>query len=453
MSDFIIKKGLDIPIGGRAEKVMVEAPYPSSVALYPDEFHFSRTKLLVKEGDTVYCGSPLFYFKHSPDTVYVSPDSGKVKNICLGEKRKVLAVVVEPDKQKTSVNFGAKSFSQIKSIERDDIISYLQKSGFMMFLRERPFGRVPDGSKVPKAIFINAMNTDPNAPDAEFVLRERTEDIEAGIGILHKLTKGNIHLCFNPEAKNFWSSFDNVKKHTFEGPHPSGLVSTHIAFIDPINKGEAVWYLSAVHLASLGACLRTGCFQGQSVVVLTGPGIKPEARKYYRTILGASAKELIAKNLTASGMRIISGSVLTGRQVGIDGHMAFYEASLSALAEGRGREFLGWAMPGLDKYSAASRAFLSNIFCRKDVLFDTKKLGSKRAIVWTDVYDSVMPLDIYTNFLLKAILAGDIEEAENLGLLEVAPEDFALATFLCPSKIEVSGIVQQGLEMAERENI
>ena len=454
MTDFKIKKGLDIPLEGRADTDMVDVPYPKLVALYPSEFHINRPKFFVKEGAAVRAGTPLFYFKHAPDVKYVSPVSGTLSKIHYGEQRKVLAVEIMTDEKKECESFGPKTSADLQKMNREDVVRFLKDSGLLMFLRERPFDRVPTCARLPKSIFVNTMNTEPNAADQGWVLKDSLGDLQLGVDLLKKLTDGKIHVCIsanNPNSKVF-SSLKNVENHTFSGPHPAGLVSTHIHRVDPINKGECVWYLKAMHLANLGKSLRLGYFCAQWVVALCGTGVKDGERKYYRTYLGAKAGDIVKKRIREGHQRVISGTVLSGRNIGLDGFLNFYETTISVIHEGNYREFMGWALPGIQQYSASSRVFLSSIISKsKRFDLNTNKHGGHRTIVWTDVYDNVVPLDIYTNFLVKAILAGDIEEAEQLGILEVAPEDFALATFICPSKTEVSDIIREGLETIEKE--
>lgn len=450
MAHVKIKKGLDLKVAGKASKNVAKATVPETVAIHPVEFHSVKPKLLRKADDQVKGGEPLFFDKKNPSVKFVSPVSGTITAINYGERRCILSIEIKPDWDGPFVEFGSKSKADIDKMSREDVVSLLQESGNFCYIRQRPFDGIPDAKRAPKSIFINGMNTAPNAGDPSFILEGKGDELQLGITILKKLTEGKINLCIPSKGQGgIFQNLGGVEKHTFSGPHPSGLVGTHIHFIDPIKKGDTVWYLDAVHVAAIGAFLKTGTFNNDKVVCVSGTGVK--SPQYYKTKVGASLKSLFGDDLQTEEQRIISGTVLFGDKVSVDDHLRFYASNVQVIAEGRKRRFFGWAMPGFTLFSACSRAFASSVIPRKEWKFDTNQKGGVRSIVWTDVYDEVNPLDIYTNFLVKAILADEIEDTEKLGILEVSDEDFALATFVCPSKVDISSIIRKGLDTLEKE--
>lgn len=449
MANFKIKKGLDLSICGEAQKAFENSKTPEIIALNPTEFFAVKPKLLVKVDDSVKGGQPLFFDKNNLSVMFVSPVPGIITNIKYGERRSIQSILIKPDWDGDFVEFGEKTESNINALSRNDAISLLKKSGNFVYIRQRPFDKIPDSERIPKSIFINGMNSAPNAGDPAFILKGREKDIQYGISILKKLTDGKIHLCYDSASNDIFKTLSDIEQHTFSGPHPAGLTGTHIHFIDPIAKGETIWYLDAVHVAAIGAFLKTGTFYNKKTICLSGEGCKN--RKYYRTYAGASIESLVRNNLESEEQRIVSGTAIFGDKINRDDYLNFYRSDLQIIPEGRQRHLLGWLMPGLNMFSASSRSFISSILPKKLLHFNTNVKGGKRTIVWTDVYDQVMPLDIYTNFLVKAIIAEDIYEFEALGILEVSDEDFALATYLCPSKIDISLIIRKGLDIIEKE--
>ncbi|MBU2591379.1 MAG: Na(+)-translocating NADH-quinone reductase subunit A [Nitrospinota bacterium] len=448
MTTISIKKGYDLKVAGSAAREVVSAKHPTTIAIHPVEFRGIKPKLLVQEGDKVRGGSPLFSDKVNPAVRFVAPHSGVISSINYGERRRLDSIIITPDSSNDPIDFGAKDINAIQSMSRAEAVTYLQDSGAFTYLRQRPFNSIPDSGRPPKSIFINAMNSAPNSLDQEFVLEGRENELQLGIYLIKKLTEGKVHLC-HTEGSKLFTSLSGVEKHAFTGPHPSGLVGTHIHFIDPINKGDIVWYISAMHLAAIGSLLKTGHFDPETVVAMSGEGLKN--RKYVKTIIGADLKGLIGDGLEKEEQRIVSGTVLYGTAVDLSGHILYYNNDLQVIPEGRKRRFLGWMMPGLDQFSVTARVFLSSLIPSGPINYTTNINGGHRALVWTDVYDNFTPLGIYTNFLLRSVLAENLEEMEQLGIFEVAEEDFALATYVCPSKIDVSAIIGKGLATIEKE--
>ncbi len=448
MTTINIKKGCDLRVAGAAAKEIVSAKHPATIAIHPAEFRGIKPKLLVKEGDKVRGGSPIFSDKSRPTINFISPHSGVVSSINYGERRRLDSIIITPDSTNDPIDFGARDINSIQSMSRDEIVAYLLESGAFTYLRQRPFNSIPNPSRLPKSIFINAMNSAPNSLDQEFALEGKDKELQLGINLIKKLTEGKVHLC-HAEGSRLFTSLSGIERHAFSGPHPSGLVGTHIHFIDPIAKGDTVWYINAIHLAAIGALLKTGYFNPETVVAMSGEGLKN--RRYVKTIIGADLKGLIGEGLEKGEQRIISGTVLYGTAVDLSGHLLYYDNNIQVIPEGRKRRFLGWVMPGLDQFSVTAKAFLSSLLPSKAVSYTTNLNGGHRALIWTDVYDDFTPLGIYTNFLLRSVLADDLEEMEGLGILEVAEEDFALATYVCPSKIDISSIIGKGLATIEKE--
>jgi Na+-transporting NADH:ubiquinone oxidoreductase subunit A len=348
------------------------------------------------------------------------------------------------------VDHGIHTSDSIGSLSRESALSYLKESGVFTYIRQRPFDKIPLSDRYPKSIFINGMNSSPNAGDISFMVRDKSSELQLGIEILKRLTDGKIHLCYSGSgSSDVFRDLEGVEHHRFIGPHPSGLVSTHIHFIDPIIKGDIVWYLDATHLASIGSLLKTGRYSSRKVLCVSGTGLSGGG--YFETYQGAAVSSVLDGLLLSGEHRIINGTVLYGTRIDIGGHIGFYESNIQVIPEGRRRRFMGWAMPGFSMFSGSSRAFVSSLFFVKEWSFNTNLNGGRRSIVWTDVYDDVMPLGILTNFLVKAILCEEIEEVESLGIYEVSEEDFALATYLCPSKTDISSIIRRGLDTLEKE--
>lgn len=452
MSKTTIRKGLDLPIDGQAALEIANPTSLSSIGINPIEFKSVKPKLLVTEGQTVKGGSPVFFDKKRPYIKIVSPVPGTISKINWGPRRTINSIEITPDLSGEYETFEKMTSESIDKLDRNEALSLLQGSGTFAFLRQRPFDIIPNIDHIPKAIFINAMNTAPNAGNPGFSLAfdDTKECLELGVKILQKLTSGKIHLSHhNDEHAKIFTDIYGVEKHSFEGPHPAGLTSTHIHFIDPINKGEVVWHIDATRLYNLGSFLKNGNFDSRQIVCTSGTGLKD--KKYFHSYIGAKIGDIVNSGFTHDDVRIIDGTVLYGDQKEQNSYLSFYSQNIQVIKEGRAKRFLGWMMPGTDLYSASSKVFLSAIAPKKAWDFNTNLNGGHRAIVWTDVYDKVMPLDIYTNFLIKAVMAEDIEEAEKLGILEVAPEDFALATYICPSKTDLCSIINSGLELIEQE--
>jgi Na+-transporting NADH:ubiquinone oxidoreductase subunit A len=442
-----IRRGLDIRLKGEPEKVLTQTDPPKVVAVKPTDFHGLTPKVLVKPGDQVLAGQPLFTDKYNERIMYCSPVSGEIADVVRGEKRRVLEVRVLADSQTRYIDHGAGDPS---TMNRETILQKLLKSGAWPLIKQRPFDVVADPAQDPRDIFISCFDSNPLGPDLDFVIRNQGEDFQTGLNALAKLTRGKVHLGVSDktQAREFLDA-KGVLRHTFDGPHPAGLVGVQIHHVAPINKGEVIWVLGVQDVLAIGRLFRTGKFDLSRIVAVSGSRAKNP--KYFRTIAGAPVKDIVGQ--AGNDVRIVSGNVLTGDRVGNDGYLGFYHTQITLLPEGDEPKFFlteGWASPGFDKFSA-SRSYPAWLMPGKKFDMDTNQNGEERAFVMSGQYEGVFPFDIYPVHLIKAILVNDIDAMERLGLYEVAPEDFALCEFVCTSKINSQNIVRTGLDILKKE--
>ncbi len=442
-----LKRGLDIPLKGMAARVLVEAEPSGSYALKPPDIKGLVPKLVVKPGQTVKAGSPLFYDKTFPDIVFTSPVSGTVLGVNRGERRRILEVTVSPDAAMEYESFGK---ADPLSLSRDEVIGRLLKSGTWPLIRQRPYALTAQPTVRPKAIFISAFDTAPLAPDLDFIMDGEEHNFQTGLNALKMLTDGQLHLSLHATKTQHpvFNRVTGVEKHLFTGPHPAGNVGIQIHHIDPINKGDKVWYINAQDVLIIGRLFNEGRYDCSRIVALTGSEVKMP--RYYKTRLGASVHEMVRDNVMPGQLRYISGNVLTGTTISSIGYIGYYDSQVTVIPEGKHHEFLGWAKPGLGKFSH-SRSFFSWLFPSQTYRLDTNLQGGERAFVLTGQYERVLPMDIYPVHLLKAILDDDVDRMEQLGIYEVIEEDLALCEFVCTSKIEVQAIVRRGIELMIKE--
>lgn len=442
-----LKKGLDIKIAGGAEKTLTPLPDSLYYGVKPVDFPGLTPKLNVKPGDKVMAGSPLFHDKLHPEVLFTSPVSGTVLQVSRGDRRKLLEVVVEKSGDQF-VSFGK---SDPSVLTRDQIKEALLKSGLWPAIRQRPYHIIANHNAVPKAIFISGFDTSPLAPDYGFVMDNSSPaSFNSGLLALKKLTDGKVNLILNGKGENseVLKKAAGVEISHFSGPHPAGNVGIQIHHLNPVNKGELVWYVNLQDVLAIGRLFDEGNYNCERIIALTGSDVlKPQ---YYKVKSGASVTPLIKDSLKEGKHRFISGNVLTGAAIAEDGYLGYYDSQITVIPEGDYFEFFGWAAPGLDKFSFY-KTFASKLFPRKKYNLDTNLHGGERAFVMTGQYEQVLPMDIYPMQLLKAILAEDIEMMENLGIYEIAEEDFALCEYICPSKIEIQSIVRKGLDLMVRE--
>ncbi len=442
-----LKRGLDIRLQGEAEKKIGRASEPGSFALKPPDLHALVPKLAVHEGDEVKAGSPLFFDKYRPDILFTSPVSGQVKTIFRGERRRILEVVVTPDGKEDHLTFRK---GDPLSMKREEILEELLKSGVWPFIRQRPFDHVADPEDTPKAVFISLFDTSPLAPDYAFILKGQEKVFQTGINALSMLSGGKVHLGVHPERSDsaFVSALQNVETHYFKGPHPAGNVGVQIHHTDPINKGEVVWVVNPQDVLIIGRLFEEGVYDPHRIVALAGSEVKEP--QYYRTRVGASIAPLVEDNVKEGDLRFISGNVLTGTKIVRTGYLGFYDSLVTVIPEGHYSEFFGWLMPGFGKFSF-SRSFFSWLTPKKKYRLDTNLHGGHRALVFSGLYERVMPMDILVMQLLKATIIGDIDQMENLGIYEVVEEDIALCEVIDPSKTEMQSILRNGINVLIKE--
>ena len=442
-NQLVLKKGLDIPVKGAAAQKVVKTVKPGVVAVKPTDFKGFLPRLLVKEGDRVLAGSPVLADKQNPQILVTSPVSGTVKGIVRGDKRKLLAVLVDADASQEYVDFGTKV-----PADADAVKELLLKTGLWGALIQRPYGVQADPALRPKAIFISSFSTAPLAADTEFTLGDRFADIQAGVNALAKLTDGGVHFSVN---KAVWNSspfhkVENAIVHSVSGKHPAGNVGVQISHIAPIQKGETVWTMPVLFVAALGHVINTGKLDLTRKVAVTGPVAADPA--YVVALPGTPVKEIT--DIPADA-RVIGGDVLTGENLGADGCLGFFQDQITLLHEGTEREWFGWAKPFRPKVHSSSWCYFSWLTPKKKYDMDTNLHGGPRAFVETKCFEDVTPMEIFPIYLIKACLAGDIEKMEKFGIYEVLPEDLALCDYVDPSKNDIQAIIQQGIDLMIKE--
>ncbi len=444
-----IKRGLDLPIGGVPDQSAVQNGKPvQTVALLGEDYVGMRPTIVAQVGDRVKLGDVLFTDKKMAGVQYTSPGSGEVIAIHRGAKRAFLSMVIRLDGS-DEVAFEPHPEDAIGNLGREAVKKQLLASGQWTALRARPFGAVADPLGAARSIFVNAMDTNPLAPDMARVLAGQEKNFALGLEIVSKLTDGTIFVCRAPELDLPDISDRRVQVEEFSGPHPAGLVGTHIHFLDPVHRNKTVWHIGLQDVIAWGYLFATGRIMTERVVSLGGPTVKHP--KLIRTRIGASLMDLTERELEDVENRIISGSVLSGRKA--DETRAFlgrYHQQITALEEGNKRAFLGWLTPGLEFFTIKNLA-LSKLFFGQRLKLTTSTNGSPRALVPHGNYDDVMPLDILPNFLIRALVTRDLDDAENLGILELEEEDLALCTFSCSSKMDFGPILRENLTAIEKE--
>lgn len=444
-----IRKGLDIKLVGEADKVKTNVDFAGEYAIKPTDFHGLVPKLHVKAGDKVQAGSILFHDKYNENIMFRSPIAGEVTEILRGAKRRILEVRIKSDAENSYESIGTID----GSADREAIINYLTNGGLWPLIKMRPVDVIANPSETPKAIFISAFDSSPLAPDYDFVLHGEQENFQRGLDLLGKLTTGKVHLTLNGKS-NADATFTNAKGvqiNKIYGKHPAGNVGTQIHKIEPINKGEIVWTINPQDVAIIGKCAISGNFDLSKVIAVTGSKIKNP--KYVKAIVGAKVSNILGDNYDAESVRVISGNVLTGDNVGDKGYLGYYHSQVTAIPEGDEPKFMltkGWLSPGFGRFSN-SRAYLSWLMPNKKYDLDTNLNGEERAFVVTGEMDKVFPFDIYPMQLVKSIMYNDIDLMEKLGIYEVAPEDFALCEFVCTSKINIQETVREGLDVIQKE--
>ncbi|MBT2161906.1 Na(+)-translocating NADH-quinone reductase subunit A [Zobellia barbeyronii] len=445
--DIRIKKGLNIKLVGAAEQTTSKAVLSNVYAIGLSDFHGVTPKMLVKQGAEVKAGEPLFYNKNKESMLFVSPVSGELVEIVRGARRRILSLKILADKEQAAV---VHDLLNVESASKEEVKAYLLKGGCWPFIKQRPYDIVADPDVNPKAIFVSGYVTAPLAADLNYVLQGKEKELQAAITALDKLTPGKVHVSVGKSDNSPLAGLKGVELHKVSGPHPAGLVGTQINRINPINKGETVWTVTPQDLVIIGELLLTGKFNAERTVALVGSSVK--APKYYTTKIGTEISTfLYASGVEGDNFRVINGDVLTGSKSAPDGHLGYYNNTVTAIPEGDDYELFGWNKPVFNKISATRALTFSWMQPNKKYDLTTNTNGEHRAFVVTGMYEKVFPLDIFPMQLLKACMIKDLDEMEQLGLYEVAPEDFSLTEFVCVSKQPHQQIIREGLDLLHKE--
>ncbi len=442
-----IRKGADIKLKGKANNVLFSDVNSETYALKPTDFHGIIPRLSVKIGDEVKAGSVLFKDKKNEALVFCSPVSGEIVDIIRGDRRALLEIKILADKEIKYLDCGK---ADIQKLSKEQVIEKLMNSGLWPYIMQRPFSVIADPTKDCKSFFVSGFDSSPLAPDYGYALEKDQAYLQTGFDVIRKLTDGKVYLGLDADKNNptFLENIQNVEKHYFSGKHPKGNVGVQIHHIDPINKGEQVWYTDIWNLVYIGKLFSEGIYDVKKRIAVTGSELNETG--YAEVISGCSIKNIVQNRLSNTNVRIISGNVLTGDKIPSDGYLGFYHNQLTVIPESTEPEFFGWAIPNPNKLSF-SRALLSWLTPNKEYRLNTALNGEERAFVVTGEMEKFLPMDIYPMQLLKSILVKDIERMENLGIYEIAPEDFALCEFANTSKIDIQKLVREGLDLIKEE--
>ena len=445
MAHINIRKGHNIRISGSPENEYFSRPKSKTVSIQPNNFRYVKPKLLVKVGDKVDIGSPIFFDKVQPDIKWASPGGGEIKEIILGDRRSVENIIIELNEEEKSVLHTPVKYQEISSLGKAKVTDQIMEANLWPMIRQRPFNKIADPNDTPMAIFVSGFNSAPLTVNLDFALRYKQSVFQAGLNVLNQLSNGNVHLTFEVDTNcETLTAARNVNLHTVNGPHPSGNVGIQIHHINPWKPNEVIWVINAQHVLTIGDLFLKGIYDPSIVATVAGPGVKNPAHIQTRT--GASIETFLLDNLNSDDNRIISGDVLTGQETNLNGFLGYYDTTISVVPNSNEREFLGLLKPGNEqsRYSVTN-AFISQN--KSNFNFTTQQSGSLRPMVPINAWENMLPMDIYPNALYRSILAEDFEEMEGLGLLECDEEDFALCSFVCPSKIDVGSVIRHGLNL------
>jgi len=441
-----LTKGLDLPLEGMAAEELKSVSRPDVFSICPDHYAGIKPKLAVKEGDVVKAGEPLFHDKTVEEMNFASPVSGKILNINRGERRKILSVTIQADAQIEYAKY------DVKVETGDDVKALLLKAGIWSLIGQRPYDCIADPKKAPKAIWISSFDSAPLAPNYEFILKGQESLLQAAVNALALIAPVHIGVKFGAPATD-WRLLKNCTLHEFYGPHPAGNAGVQINHVMPVNKGEAVYVIKPQDLLIIGRLMVKGIVDMSRLVALTGPLAVEKA--YYKMLPGMPVSAILKSNiLGGEAVRLIEGNVLSGHQVEMDETIEPQCDQLTVIPEGtEARDFMGWIMPRFTNFSA-NNAVMGKWMAKlgmKHFDFDARLLGGRRAIITSGEYDKVFPMDIYPEYLIKAMIAGNLDRMEALGAYEVAPEDFALCEYVCTSKMPLQAIVRQALDNMKQE--
>lgn len=448
-----IKKGLNISLKGEALPEVQSVAYTENYALCPADYHGLIPKVLVKEGDQVLAGTPLMIDKNLPEIHFVSPLSGVVSAVRRGEKRRLLSIEIRSDRKNAALTY---PLSNPLDMDGDKVKTALLEAGIWPYIKRRPYDIIANPRQQARDIFVSGFDTAPLAPDYAFILKGQGQDFQTGLNALTKLTTGKVHLSIpNNTISSELKNAQNVEIHYFDGPHPAGNVGVQINHIQPLNRGEVVWTINALDVLFIGRLFNQGRVDFSRLIALTGSEVYEP--RYYRCIVGIQLSALLRGNVYKEiPLRYISGNPLTGSRKEMDGYLGAYDSQVTVLHEGCDvHEFAGWVMPRLNMFSLSNTYFsrLVQTLCPKTKFeADTRILGGERALIMSGEYEKVFPMDIMPEHLLRACITKDLEKMEELGIYEVAPEDFALCEYICTSKIEVQKQVRAALDLLKAEN-
>ena len=440
-------KGLDIQLAGKASEKKTKLGVVSDYALVPDDFTGIVPKVVVKEGDHVLAGDPLFVNKNFPEVRFASPVSGIVEAVVRGDRRKVLCVTVKADDSQEYRDFGSKN---VDSLDGNGVRSLLLEAGLFGYINQLPYAVSTTPDTTPKAIFVSAFRDMPLAGDFDFEVKGQETDFQTGITALSKIAQVNVGIS----SKSQNETLRNLKDATvtaWQGPCPAANVGVHVNHLCPVNKGEVVWTVDPVAVIFIGRLLNTGKVDLRRTIAVAGSEVvEPH---YVDALVGTPLKAILEGNVRDGAVRIINGNPLTGRKDSLDGYLGAHTSEVTVIPEGDDAdEMLGWIMPRLGHFSA-NRSYFSWLLGKRDYNLDARVKGGKRNMIMSGEYDKVLPMDIYGEYLIKAIIAGDIDKQEQLGIYEVAPEDFAVAEFVDSSKLELQSLVRKGLDTLRKENM
>ena len=441
-----LRKGLDINLKGKAAAEVVAVKEPGFYALVPDDFTGVTPKVVVKEQEYVMAGGPLFIDKNHPEVKFVSPVSGVVTSVERGARRKVMNIVVEAAVEQDYEEFGKQDVARMNA---DRVKELLLQSGMFAFIKQRPYDVIADPAVAPRAIFVSAFDSNPLAPEFEFALKGEEANFQTGLDALAKIAKTYLGISVKQKSAALTQA-KNVTITAFDGPNPAGNVGVQINRVAPVVKGETVWTIDPQAVIFIGRLMNTGRVDMTRTVAVTGSEVLKPA--YTKLRVGALLTSVFAGNVTKDKeLRYISGNVLTGKQVSPNGFLGAFHSQVSVIPEGNDiHEMLGWIMPRFNQFSV-NHSYFSWLLGKKEYTIDARIKGGERHMIMSGEYDKVFPMDILPEFLIKAIIAGDIDRMEALGIYEVAPEDFALCEFVDSSKLELQRIVRAGLDMLRAE--
>ena len=444
-----LRKGLDIRLQGKSEETKLQLKSNGHYALVPDDFMGVTPKVVVREGDMVKAGDALFVNKLYPEVKFASPVSGRVTAVERGERRKVLCVKVDADAEQSYVDFGKR---EVEKMDGKAVVDALLEAGLFGYIDQLPYAISTNPSVMPKAVFVSALRDKPLACDFDYEVQGQEQDFVSGLKALAKIAKTYVGVGKTSNLKPQISNLENVECHIFDGPCPAGNVGVQVNHLDPVNKGEVVWTIGdPTVVLFIGRLLNSGKVNLMRTVALCGSEVKKPC--HVDMLVGEELSTLVSNSYESDHhVRIINGNVLTGRPTTKDGFLGAHTSEITIIPEGDDvDEFAGWIMPRFKQFST-SRSYFSWLCRKKEYALDARVKGGERHIIMSGEYDRVLPMDIYGEYLIKAIIAGDIDKMEQLGIYEVSPEDFALAEFVDSSKLELQRIVREGLDNLRKEN-